>query len=557
MKKINKEYNVIKKLLNNKILLNSQPSNSVISAAFIITISGLASRILGLLRDRFLASAFGAGDTLDIYYAAFRVPDLIYNMLILGALSAAFIPVFTGLISKNKNEEAWDVANGVLNLALFFVIIFSLLFCLLAPFLMKIITPGFSADKMDKVVLFTRIMFFSPIFLGISGIFGGVLTSFKRFLIYSIAPIMYNAGIIFGVLVFVPLWGPIGLAWGVVLGAFLHMSVQYPAVKFLGFKHSFSFLRYFSDKDIRHIFKLMIPRTMGIAIVQANLFVITIFASTLVSGSLAIFSFAQNLQSLPLGIFGVSFAIAVFPTLSAFYAKEDHENFIKSFSETFCQIMFFVIPLSVFMILLRAQIVRVALGAGKFDWVDTITTYECLKFFAISLFAQSVVPLLTRTFYAIHNTRTPFYTAVLSEITNIASVLLLIGRYKVLGLAMAFSISSLFEMFFLLIFLRTKFEDLGDRKIIKSVIQIALASLISGFGVQLYKYLVAGAVNMDTFLGVFAQLSISSLAGLIIFLAICESIELEEYLRFKQSLTKRIFKSKNIISESTDEVSGI
>lgn len=548
---------MIKKLLKNKILLNSNPSNSVISAAFVITISGLASRILGLVRDRFLASTFGAGDTLDVYYAAFRIPDLVYNILILGALSAAFIPVFTGLISKDKEEKAWDVANGMLNLAIFFVIVFSVIFCFFASYLMKVLTPGFAPEKMVQVVLFTRIMFLSPIFLGISGIFGGILTSLKRFLIYSIAPIMYNVGIIFGVLFFVRFWGPIGLAWGVVLGAFLHMLVQYPAIKFLGFKHKFVFWRYFFDKDIRHIFKLMLPRTMSIAIVQTNLFVITIFASTLASGSLAIFNFAQNLQSLPLGIFGVSFAIAVFPTLATYYAKEDEENFIKVFAETFCQIMFFVIPISIFMLLLRAQIVRVALGAGKFDWNNTIMTYECLKFFTISLFAQSVVPLLTRTFYAIHNTKTPFYTAVLSEIVNIGSVFLLIGRYKVLGLAMAFSFSSLFEMFFLFIFLRFKFENLGDKKIIKSIGQIVFATFFSGIGIQIFKYAVASIVDMDTFFGVFAQLSISTIIGLVIFLGICQWIKLEEYLRFKQSLTKKIFKQKTLIAENTQEVSGV
>lgn len=548
---------MIKKFLNNKILLNTQPSNSVISAAFVITLAGLASRVLGLLRDRFLASTFGAGDTLDVYYAAFRIPDLIYNILILGALSAAFIPVFTGLVSKEKEAKAWDVANGMLNLALFFVIILSLVFCVFAPYLMKLITPGFPPEKMVQVVLFTRIMFLSPIFLGISGIFGGILTSFKRFLIYSIAPIMYNAGIIFGVLVFVRFFGSVGLAWGVVLGAFLHMIVQYPAVKFLGFKHRFSFLRYFSDKDIRHIFKLMIPRTLGIAIVQANLFVITIFASTLAAGSLAIFNFAQNLQSLPLGIFGVSFAIAVFPTLSALSAKGDNENFVKTFAETFCQVMFLVIPTSVFIIILRAQIVRVTLGAGKFDWNDTITTYDCLGYFAISLFAQSVVPLLTRTFYAIHNTKTPFYTAVLSQIANIAAVLLLIGRFQILGLAMAFSISSLFEMFFLLVFLRLKFEDLGDKKIIKSISQIVVATIFSGIGVQIFKYLVASVVDMNTFLGVFTQLTISGLVGLMIFLGICHLVGLEEYLRLKQSLTRRMFKDKNIITENIQEVSGV
>jgi len=548
---------VIKKLLKHKLLLNSEPSLSVISAAFVITIAGLASRILGLVRDRFLASTFGAGDTLDVYYAAFRIPDLIYNILILGALSAAFIPVFTGLISQKKDKEAWDTTNGVMNLALAFVILLSLVFCLFAPYLMKLITPGFSPEKMTHVVLFTRIMFLSPVFLGISGIFGGILTSFRRFLIYSFAPIFYNLGIIFGVIVFVRLWGSIGLAWGVVLGAFLHMLIQYPAARHLGFRYNFAFRKYFFDKDIRHILKLMIPRTMGIAVSQANLFIITIFASTLAAGSLAIFSFAQNLQSVPLGIFGVSFSIAAFPTLSALWATNDRKKFAETFSQTFCQIMFFVIPLSILILLLRAQIVRVTLGAGKFDWEDTTLTFECLKYFTLSLFAQSVVPLLTRSFYAIHNTKTPFYIALFSELINIVAVLLLIHRYGIQGLAMAFSLTSLIQMLLLFFALRAKFDDLGDKKIIKSIWQIALAAILSGIGVQFFKYIVASLVDMDTFLGVFAQLAVSGAVGILIFLTISHFIQLEEYLGFKKSLTRKIFKDKKNITENTGEVSGV
>ncbi|HLM84536.1 MAG TPA: lipid II flippase MurJ, partial [Candidatus Bathyarchaeia archaeon] len=175
--------------------LNSHPSSSVASAAFVIAMAGILSRVLGLLRDRILASHFGAGDALDIYYAAFRVPDLIYNLLILGALSAAFIPVFTSLVAKDEKDEAWELVNVFLTTALLFLVILSAIFAIFAPELMKLITPGFSGEKLQGVSTLTRIMFLSPIFLGISGIFGGILNSFKRFLIYSLAPIMYNLGI--------------------------------------------------------------------------------------------------------------------------------------------------------------------------------------------------------------------------------------------------------------------------------------------------------------------------------------------------------------------------
>ena len=254
---------MIKKIFNHRILLNVNPSSSVVSAAFVITIAGLSSRFLGLIRDRFLASTFGAGDTLDVYYASFRIPDLIYNLLILGALSAAFIPVFTGLISKNKEKKAWTLASNLLNLAIFFILAISVFMAIFAPWIMQLITPGFEGEKLSRVVLFTRIMFLSPLFLGMSGIFGGILTSFKKFLIYSFAPIFYNLGIIVGVLVFVRFMGPIGLAWGVVFGAFLHMLFQYPAARHSGFRHQWTGLEYFSNKDVKRVLKLMLPRTLG------------------------------------------------------------------------------------------------------------------------------------------------------------------------------------------------------------------------------------------------------------------------------------------------------
>jgi putative peptidoglycan lipid II flippase len=549
---------MIKKFLNNPLFLNSRPSESVISAAFIITVAGVISNVLGLLRDRLLASSFGAGDTLDVYYAAFRIPDLIYNLLILGALSAAFIPVFTGLISKEKNEEAWQLTNGITNLAIFSIIILSMLLAIFAPLLMRLLTPGFSSEKMDTVVMFTRIMFLSPLFLGISGIMGGVLISMKRFLVYSIAPLLYNLGIILGIVFFVRVMGPIGLAWGVVFGAFLHKVFQFIAVKNLGFKYQMTILKSWRNPNIRKVLRLMLPRMTGIAINQVNLMVITVFASTLTAGSLAIFSFSQNLQSVPLSLFGLSFSIAVFPVLSAFAARGEKDKFVRAFSETFRQILFFVIPLSVVMLVLRAQIVRVVLGAGKFDWNDTILTFQCMGILALSLFAQSAVQLLARAFYALHDTKTPFYIALVTEAVNILAVIFLIGKVKILGLAIAFSLANIVQMLLLLFILRTRFENLDDKNIIRSVVKIATASFAAGFGVQVAKILVAMIVDLDTFLGVFAQLAISGIVGFGIFVLVCHFMQLEEFLTFKNSLKRKLFKSKQVvIAESTEEVSGI
>jgi putative peptidoglycan lipid II flippase len=547
---------MIKKFFKQNIL-NTKPSSSIASAAFIITTAGLASRALGLLRDRFLAGTFGAGNTLDVYYAAFRVPDLIYNLLIFGALSAAFIPVFAGLISQKKEDEAWEVASGVMNLAVLVIIILAVVLGILAPQLMRIITPGFSAGKIAETVVFTRIMFLSPLLLGVSGIFGGILTSFRRFLIYSIAPLFYNLGIIIGILVFVRFMGPIGLAWGVVLGAAMHLSLQYFAAKNLGYRHVWLTRGHLINKDVRKIIKLMIPQTMGIAIIQFNLFVITIFASTLAAGSLAIINFAQNLQSVPVGLFGASFAIAVFPTLSASFAKNDHADFIRYFSETFRQILFFIIPSTVFVILLKAQLVRVVLGSGKFNWTDTVLTFQVLQIFAISLFAQCLTPLLARAFYSMHDTKTPFYMAAFSELINIICILTLIHPFGIMGLAWAFSISTVVETLALLFFMRMRLESLDDKVILLSLAKIALASILAGIGVQITKYAVNEVANIDTFLGIFTQLAVSSGVGVAIFILACQIFQIEEFMSFKNSITKRLFKNKRTIIEDLSDVSGM
>ncbi|PIR73709.1 MAG: murein biosynthesis integral membrane protein MurJ [Candidatus Moranbacteria bacterium CG10_big_fil_rev_8_21_14_0_10_35_21] len=548
---------MIKRILNKSLLLNSRPSQSVTSAAFVITTFGIISRILGLLRDRFLASSFGAGDVLDAYYAAFRIPDLIYNLLILGALSAAFIPVFTGLISKKQDEEAWSLANNVLNIFIFLIVIISIFFAIFAPYVMKLLTPGFSGEKMETVVSLTRIMFLSPLFLGISGIFGGVLTSFKHFLVYSIAPIFYNIGIIIGVLFFVKFLGIDGLAWGIVLGAFLHMLIQIPTARKLGFKYKFSLWKSFKDKNVKKIFTLMLPRTMGIAVNQINLLIITIFASLLSAGSLTVFNFAQNLQSVPLGLFGISFSIAVFPVLSGFYASGKNKEFSLAVSNTLKKILFFVIPISVFLILLRAQFVRAILGAGEFDWEDTILTFQALGIFSISLFAQCTTPLFARAFYAMHNTKTPFYVAIFSEIINILAVIILINKFEVLGLVMAFSLTSIVQMLLLFFILRKKLDNFDDLNTAKSIIKILAGAIFAGILIQLAKDQVALFADLDTFFGIATQLFLSLTLGTIVFAAMSYLLDIKEFFIFKNSLSRRIFRAQKIPADDPTEISGI
>jgi putative peptidoglycan lipid II flippase len=522
-------------------LIKGRPIDSIAGAALVVSVTGILSRLLGLFRDRILASRFGAGDELDVYYAAFRIPDLVYNLLIVGALSAAFIPVFTGLITKNKKNKAWRLASDLLTCQVATIILISIVLSIFAPQLMNLVTPGFSGEKLDEVVKFTRIMFLSPVFLGISAIFGGILVSFKRFLAYSLAPIFYNVGIIIGALFFVDYWGTVGLAWGVILGAVFHMLIQYPAVKISGFSFNFKLKELKRDKNLQRVYKLMIPRSLAVGVNQINLLVITIFASTLASGSLAIFNFANNLQSVPLGLFGISFSVAAFPMLSSAIAKGDQKNFVYIFSRTFRRILFFVIPASVFIFMLRAEIVRIVFGAGEFDWEDTEATLWVLGFLSVSLFAQSLIPLLARSFYALENTKIPFYIALFSEAVNILFVLLLIDRFEVMGLAIAFSVSTIINMFLLFYFLRRFFGGLDDKKIVSSVSKVVLGSIFAGMMVYVSRHFVSNFIDLDTFMEVFLQFTISFVVGISGFIAACYWLKIKEFHEFKTSILVRIF----------------
>ncbi|HFC36071.1 MAG TPA: murein biosynthesis integral membrane protein MurJ [Candidatus Moranbacteria bacterium] len=545
---------MIGKIINGKIW-NKRPTETVAGAALIVSVAGILSRLLGLARDRILASQFGAGNTLDVYYAAFSVPNLVYNLLIVGALSAAFIPVFTGLIVKKKKRQAWRLASGLLTLQVSAVVIISFFLMMFAPQIMKFVTPGFSDEKMRAVVFLTRIMFLSPLLLGASAIFGGMLVSFKRFLIYSLAPIAYNLGIIVGAVLFVKFWGIAGLAWGVVLGASLHLLLQFLAVKSLGFSFQFQHLRNIVfDKQIRRIIYLMIPRSLAIGVNQINLLVITIFASLLASGSLAVFNFANNLQSVPLGIFGISFALAAFPKLSSLAAKGDMKKFQYVFARTFKRILFFVIPASVIIFSLRAEIVRAVLGAGKFDWQDTRATLLVLGILSVSLFAQSTVPLLARAFYALENTKIPLYVSLFSETVNILTIILLIDRFQVLGLAIAFSLTALVNMTLLFVLLNRRFFKNGQNvQIFGSVFKMIISATLTMLAIYFTRHFLSNFISLKTLAEVLLQLFLSIGIGAVVYLIACHWLKVEEFYDFKKSILIRVLGQPKDIVRISDK----
>lgn len=544
---------MFKRFINYISSLGSTPSATVGTAALLIAFAGIASRFLGFLRDRVLASTFGAGDVLDAYYTAFRLPDLVYGFLVLGALSAAFVPVFTELVTKEKREEAWQLTSGVLHTTLFSIGCFSLFGIIFAPFLTEVLAPGFAPEKQEIVTDLTRIMLLSPLFLAASAVFGGVLVSFKQFAAYSFAPVFYNIGIIMGALFLAPTHGASGLAWGVVIGSFLHVAVQYPALRRTGFRFEFGLRAAWQNEQVRRVLTLMIPRSLGMAVNQVGLLVMTIFASTLVSGSLAAFTLANNIQSVPLGLFGIAFSLAAFPALALFAAQKSDRDFFRMFAETTRKILFFVVPLSIFIIIFRAQCVRVILGSGEFDWQDTITTFEVLKFLALSLFAQSLIPLFARAFFALQNTKTPLYIALVSEAVHIALIPLLIPYYEVEGLAIAFSIGTILNFALLYFYLRQQLSFWEDKLIVVPVMKILLASLLAGAVAQISKSVFALTTNeLDTFIEVFLQLMLGLLIGGGAYILFAYLLKVEELSRVKRFVLCRVLRQPEAATLTED-----
>jgi len=542
-------------------IFNSQ-TKTVTFAAILLAISALLSGILSLIGDGLLAGRFGVWGETNIYFAAFKIPDLVYNLLIVGGLIISFLPIFSEYYQKDK-EKAWEMTNYILNVFLFFLILISLVLFVFAPSLINVVAPGFSPGEKEKTILLTRLMFLSPIFFGLSSIFSSILQYFDRFLVYSLCPILYNLGIIFGILVLAPKFGIFGVGMGVILGALFHWLIQIPSAINCGFHYKFLFS--FKYPAIKKIFSLMFPRIFAVAAQQINLIIITAIASTIL-GAISIFNFANNLQSFPVGIIGVSFAIAVFPTLSKTWANGQKKEFFENFSSIFRQILFLIIPISLLIFILRAQIVRLVLGTlGKeFDWTATRLTAASLGIFATSILASALIPFLYRAFFSLQDTKTPTLISVSSIILNIIlafsfvhllkfqnlfsfffiNLLKLKGieKISVIGLPLAFSVATIFQFVLLLIFFQKRIGDFDKKEIFDSLKKIILASIFLIFLTYFSLYLLANFLNTHTVFGILVQTILAGLVGLISYFFVTFYLKSPEIKTIKSSVLKQFQK---------------
>ncbi|MEA2092869.1 MAG: murein biosynthesis integral membrane protein MurJ [Patescibacteria group bacterium] len=536
---------MIKKIINLR-------SKTITFSAVLIAFSTGVSAVLGLLRDRLLVTHFPVGE-LDVYFAAFRIPDFIYGILITGGIVAVFLPVFSSVFEKSK-EEGLRLASNIMNVLLVVLFLICAVLFFITPFIIKFIVPGFSGEELKETIFLTRLMLASPIILGASSLFSGFLQYFERFLAYSLAPIFYNIGIISGIIFLAPHFGLVGVAYGVIFGAVLHLAVQIPPAYFAGFSYKpFIDLK---QKELHKVFFLMIPRIIGQASAKINIIIITALASLLTAGSISIFNLANNFQSFPIRIVGVAFAIAAFPAFSRSVAQKRKKQFAESFSKVICQVLFFIIPASVIVFLLRAHIVRLVLGVENFGWRETQLTAACLGIFSFAFFAGAIIHIIVRAFFSFQDTKTPVAISLFAMGTNIilafffiwiiqsggvfndflSLVLRLesIKEIEVVAFPLSIFVSSILHLILLVHFFKKKMVDFYNPRIKNCIIRTVFASLVMGVFVYITRIFIENIFHLTTFFAVLLTTSISVLVGGVMYflaLKLVNSLELKEVVR--------------------------
>lgn len=542
-------------MVKNLLSLLSARQSSILSGAFVLMITVAASKVLGLVRDRLLAHSFTPDQT-AVFFAAFRLPDLMFQILILGAVSVAFIPVFTDYLHQKGEKEAFEFAADILNIVMVVFSVFSLVVFFFAGPLTALIVPGFTEAQKELTAGLTRVIMLGQILLVIGAFFAGIGQAYQRFIIPALAALFYNVGIILGIVFLVPAWGIFGPAFGVVLGAALHILVQISLVSSLGFRHRFSFN--FKSSGIREMLGMMSIRTIGVAVEQINETVGVVLASLISASSVTFLTFAQHLETVPIGLFGATLAQAALPVLSRERARGEEGSFKITLLTTMHQIMFLSLPCTAILIVLRIPAVRLVFGASQFDWGATVLTGKTVAFLSVGLAAQSVVLLLVRGFYALKDTRTPVIVSFLTVTLNIGLSFLFVRVWhlEVWSIGLAYALVSNLSLVLLLWFLSKKVGGFGRRELFSPAVKMLLAAVVSALALYLpIKALDQLVFDTTKTINLIILTSIASILGLSIYLGLVWLLKVKELETFG-NLVKRIcrmqsqLKSEEMLKET-------
>jgi putative peptidoglycan lipid II flippase len=561
------------------IRLFSREIDGLHEAAYLLAIATVASQVLALVRDRLLAYFFGAGHTLDLYYASFRISDMIYATIASMVAASVLVPF---LIKKHAtdgrgNEEARHFIDHTFSVFFLAIIAVSVVIFIITPYIIPRLLPGFANDptSLHQIIIASRIMLLSPIFLGASNFLASVTQMYNRFLIYAISPLLYNLGIIFGILFLYPLFGLYGLVGGVVLGALMHMGIQIP---FVASRQLIPRLRLRIDwKEVREVVLISFPRTLTLSSAEIAELVLISLATLMGTGAVSIFNFSFNLQSVPLAVIGMSYASAAFSTLAKFYESGDIKRYIEYMATSVRHIIFWSLPVTVLFIVLRAQIVRTILGAGQFSWSDTRLTAAMLALFTISVVGQSLILLFVRAYYAEGKTRRPLIANVISAAAIIVFAFALRWLFVafpafadfiealfkvadldsatsgvVLTLALSYSIGNLLNTYLHWHMFRADhkgqpdFSSIFTRPIMRTFFDSLGASIVGGYGAFIGLQIFSHFVNQQKVIGVFLQGFCSGIIGIAVWvgvLALLRNIELREVWK---TFHHKIWKAKVI-----------
>lgn len=525
------------------------------AAAYVIAISAFLSSLLALLRDRLLAHAFGASTTLDIYYAAFRIPDLIF--VATGALVSVYILIPE--LSRRSGAEQRAYIDTILIGFSALAVVAAGTAALVAPTLLSSLFPNLAeTGNLPELVMLTRLMLLQPVLLGLSNILAAITQIRGRYALYSISPLLYNIGIICGIAIFYPLWGTLGLGVGVVLGAVAHAGVQIPSVFGDGFFRALP--RLGNPRVLWQTMSVSVPRALALSMNQVSFIGLTALAATLSSGSIAIFMFAYNLQAVPLAIVGASYSVAAFPTLAAALARGERDLFISHIATAARYVVFWSLPATALIIVLRAYMVRVVLGTGAFDWTDTRLTSAALALLSVSLVAQGLLLLLVRGYYAAGRTFVPFFVSLTTALATVVLGAALLGVFQnqwvayvvqqalrvvdvpgssVLALAFAYACTSILGAVILTVHFERRFSGF-IAAVWASWAQSAVAAVCAGTGAYLLLALIGPITFASTTFSVFTKGFAAGAFGIIVAGLAYAVLGSREYAEVAESMLGRL-----------------
>jgi putative peptidoglycan lipid II flippase len=502
-------------------------TGSLARAGIIVTLAFGISRILGYLRYVVIAAAVPSPGQLDAFFAAFRIPDFLFQLVAAGALSSAMIPVVAGLFATDATARAWRVVSTVTTLVLSALAVLALLVLVFAPVLVPIITPGFDPAQLELTIQLTRVMVLAPLFLAAGAVATSVLNARNRFGAAALAPIVYNLGIILGALLFVPAFGVVGLAAGVVLGSIGHLLVQVPVLRRIGAR--IRPLVDLQDADARRTLVLMAPRALGLGAVQVVFLVMTSLASTLTTGAIAAFTFAFAVLQIPIGVIGVPLGVVLLPSLSREAAIGDAEAYRRLLVRALRLLAFVMVPIAAIGFVVSGDVTRLLFDYGSADQALLETTSVALQAFLLGVTAHALIAVLARAFYARQDTLTPVLAALVAVAIDIAAAVVLVGPLGVVGLAAAIAIGAWVETLILAAILGRRVEGLRLASVVRVLVVTFVISLVAAAVAYAVQRWLAGVWGeRPSQLLILVELLVTTAAGGLVVVAGAAALRMEE-----------------------------